>query len=129
MMDWDRTTQTGARTPGVRAVPRADFEVSMWPPFPDSVLGVFAVGVSIRRMATNWKHTSRMLGASLSEWPTGRFHLTCTSFSRTGETPLYGMIERVVETSASFEARSAPRSYSPAGDRKSTRLNSSHLGI
>jgi hypothetical protein len=27
----------------------------------------------------------------------------------------YGMIEGIVETSASFEARSAPRSYSPAG--------------
>ena len=89
--------------------PRPDFAVSMWPPFPDSVLGVFAVGVSIRRMATNWKHTSRMLGASLSEWPTGRFHLTCTPSSRTGENPPYGMIERVVETSASFEARSRPR--------------------
>src|SRR5262249_14040447 len=49
------------------------------------------------------------------EWPTGRFHMTCTSSSRTGENPPYGMIERVVETSASFEARSAPRSYSPAG--------------
>src|SRR5262249_59775748 len=31
--------------------------------------------------------------------------------SRTGETPPYGMIGRVEETSASFEARSAPRSY------------------
>src|SRR5262249_49993951 len=31
--------------------------------------------------------------------------------SGTGETPPYGMIGRVEETSASFEARSAPRSY------------------
>ena len=31
--------------------------------------------------------------------------------SRTGENPPYGMIRRIVETSASFEARSALRSY------------------
>jgi hypothetical protein len=31
--------------------------------------------------------------------------------SRTGENPSYGMIGRIEETSASFEARSAPRSY------------------
>src|SRR5215475_1377 len=31
--------------------------------------------------------------------------------SRTGENPPYGMIGRIEETSASFEARSAPRSY------------------
>jgi hypothetical protein len=33
------------------------------------------------------------------------------SSSRTGENPPYGMIGRIEETSASFEARSAPRSY------------------
>src|ERR1700750_2779376 len=31
--------------------------------------------------------------------------------SRTGENSPYGMIGRIEETSASFEARSAPRSY------------------
>ena len=31
--------------------------------------------------------------------------------SRTGENPPYGMIGRIEETSASFEARYAPRSY------------------
>ena len=31
--------------------------------------------------------------------------------SRTGENPPYGMIGGIEETSASFEARSAPRSY------------------
>ena len=34
--------------------------------------------------------------------------------SRTGENPPYGMIGGIEETSASFEARSAPRSY-PTG--------------
>jgi ABC transporter substrate binding protein len=35
-------------------------------------------------------------------------------FSRTGENPQSGMLGGIVETSASFEARSAPRSY-PTG--------------
>jgi hypothetical protein len=37
--------------------------------------------------------------------------LICQPSSRTGENPLYGMIGGIEETSASFEARSAPRSY------------------
>ena len=36
--------------------------------------------------------------------------------SRTGENPPYGMIGRIEETSASFEARSAPRSYPTNSD-------------
>ena len=36
------------------------------------------------------------------------------AFQRIGENPPYGMIGRVEETSASFEARTAPRSY-PTG--------------
>jgi hypothetical protein len=35
--------------------------------------------------------------------------------SRIGENPPYGMIGRVEETSASFEARSTPRLYPTAG--------------
>src|SRR4030095_12579060 len=114
MMDWDRITQTGARTPGVRAVPgpilryRCDlcFQTQSWNS---------TVGLLIRRMVTNWTSMLRMLGASLSDWRPGRSHLTCTPSSRTGENPPYGMIEGIVETSASFEARSAPRSYSTGG--------------
>ena len=41
----------------------------------------------------------------------GRFRLICQPSSRTGENPPYGMIGGIEETSASFEARSAPRSY------------------
>src|SRR5271169_475395 len=44
----------------------------------------------------------------------GRSRLICQPSSRTGENPPYGMIGRIEETSASFEARSAPRSY-PTG--------------
>ena len=41
----------------------------------------------------------------------GRPRLKGQPSSRTGENPPYGMIEGIEETSASFEARSAPRSY------------------
>ena len=41
----------------------------------------------------------------------GRPRLKCQPPSRTGENPPYGMIGGIEETSASFEARSAPRSY------------------
>src|SRR5947209_5440959 len=41
----------------------------------------------------------------------GRHRLESQPSSRTGENPPYGMIGRIEETSASFEAGSAPRSY------------------
>src|SRR6202051_644044 len=44
----------------------------------------------------------------------GRSRLICQPFSRNGENSPYGMLGGIVETSASFEARSAPRSY-PTG--------------
>src|SRR3981189_3350183 len=44
-------------------------------------------------------------------WKSGRRHLKSLPSSRTGENPPYGMIGGVEETSVSFEARSAPRSY------------------
>jgi hypothetical protein len=40
-----------------------------------------------------------------------RHRLESQPFSRTGENPPYGMTGRIEETSASYEARSAPRSY------------------
>jgi hypothetical protein len=42
----------------------------------------------------------------------GRRRPKCHPSSRTGENPPYGMIGGIEETSASFEARSAPRSCS-----------------
>jgi hypothetical protein len=45
----------------------------------------------------------------------GRHRPKCQPSSRTGENPPYGMIGGIEETSASFEARSAPRSYPTAG--------------
>src|SRR5215468_2215089 len=52
-----------------------------------------------------------MPGAGLSWRSVGRCCPTCQPSSRIGENPPYGMIGRVEETSASFEARTAPRLY------------------
>src|ERR1035441_4934528 len=46
----------------------------------------------------------------------GRHRLDSQPSSRTGENSPYGMIGGIEETSASFEARSAPRSYPTEGD-------------
>jgi hypothetical protein len=48
----------------------------------------------------------------------GRHRLESQPSSRTGENPPYGMIGRIEETSASFEARSAPRSYPTEADMR-----------
>jgi len=56
-----------------------------------------------------------MPGAGLSWLVAGRCRSKCQPSSRIGENPPYGMIGRVEETSASCEARSAPRLYPTAG--------------
>src|SRR5215470_797946 len=57
----------------------------------------------------------------------GRRRLKRQPSSRTGENPPYGMIGGIEETSASFEARSAPRSY-PTVSRRRRRPRSGHSG-
>jgi hypothetical protein len=52
-----------------------------------------------------------MLGGLKLIDASGRSRLICQPSSRTGQNPPYGMIGRIEETSASFEARSAPRSH------------------
>src|SRR6516164_8245813 len=54
---------------------------------------------------------TRMSGADLSAAPAGKAHLKASLPAVLGENPPYGMIGGIEETSASFEARSAPRSY------------------
>ena len=63
--------------------------------------------------------SQRMPGAGLSWMVAGRCRSKCQPSSRIGENPPYGMRGRVEETSASFEARSAPRLYPTAGGRTS----------
>src|SRR5882757_9064472 len=59
-----------------------------------------------------------MPGAGLSWLVSGRRRSKCQPSSRIGENPPYGMIGRVEETSASCEARSAPRLYPTAGGQQ-----------
>jgi hypothetical protein len=47
----------------------------------------------------------------------GRPRLIFRPLSRTGENPPYGILGEAMETSASFEARSAPSSYPTANER------------
>ena len=58
----------------------------------------------------------RMSGADLNQAMRGKAPSDSQPSSRTGENPPYGMLGGIEETSASFEARSAPRSY-PTGLR------------
>src|SRR5262250_2646046 len=53
----------------------------------------------------------------------GRLRLKGQPSSRTGENSPYGMIGGIEETSASFEARSAPRSYPTWLCKNATRYN------
>ena len=52
-----------------------------------------------------------MPGTGLTETRAGRRRLKCPPLSRTGENPPYGMCGGLMETSASFEARSAPSAH------------------
>src|SRR3979490_2796389 len=61
------------------------------------------------------KHTATVGSRLKLVWKPGRRHLKSQPSSRIGENPPYGMIGGIEETSASFEARSAPRSYPTAG--------------
>jgi hypothetical protein len=47
----------------------------------------------------------------------GRPRLILRPLSRTGENPPYGILGEAMETSVSFEARSAPSSYPTANER------------
>ena len=63
-------------------------------------------------MHEGWTQTEREVAYAGSRLKptsvTGRPHVTSQPSSRTGENPPYGMIGGIKETSASFEARSAP---------------------
>src|SRR5271163_4408634 len=60
------------------------------------------------------KHAANVGSRLKLAWKPGRRHLKSQPSSRIGENPPYGMIGGIEETSASFEARSAPRSYPTA---------------
>ena len=127
MMDWDRITQTGARTPGVRADPaRLCGVCRVW--HSPRLRSGKEVPIADTKGGDKLAILERMLGVSLSDRPPGRSHLKCTPSSRTGENPPYGMSEGVMETSASFEVRSAPLPYSTEGGGPGFGYGSSYPG-
>jgi hypothetical protein len=109
----DSITRTGARTPGAEDYPTS-MAAHVRAPLPTQC-GITEIASTCAK-DRHKPHISRcMPGAGLSRPCVGRCCPTCQPSSRIGENPPYGMIGRVEETSASFEARSAPRLYPTAG--------------
>src|SRR6476646_6357645 len=103
-MDRDSITRTGARAPGVgQQICSNGGAQSAKLPRHRAGIYRFESGEHEGGMPTRW---ARQLGASL-----GRHRLTGQPGSRTGENPPYGILGEAMETSASFEARSAPLPY------------------
>src|SRR6516225_6848331 len=111
----DSITRARARTPGAEDYPTSKAAH-------DRMLNPTQCGIiEFTTMCAKDRHkpntSRRMPGAGLNQWCAGRCCPTCRPSSRIGENPPYGMIGRVEETSASFEARSAPRLYPTIGAR------------
>src|SRR5215471_15244852 len=111
----DSITRARARTPGAEDYPTsmAAHDRALGP----TQRGITDVGTTCAKGGHKPQISRCMPGAGLSWFYAGRCRPTCRPSSRIGENPPYGMIGRVEETSASFEARSAPRSYPTAGGR------------
>src|SRR5215469_14451409 len=109
----DSITRARARTPGAEDYPTsmAAHDRALGP----TQRGITDVGTTCAKGGHKPQISRCMPGAGLSWFYAGRCRPTCRPSSRIGENPPYGMIGRVEETSASFEARSAPRSYPTAG--------------
>src|SRR6516165_6643271 len=110
MTDRDSITWSRARTPGAEDYPTSTVvHRRVTSPDPERVCRAYDV-MHEGRKPTN---VSTAYAASWLELcdAGGRLGLKYQPSSRTGENPPYGMIGGNEETSASFEARSAPRSY------------------
>jgi hypothetical protein len=113
MMVRDSITRAGARTSGAEDYPtsKAAHERASLP----TQCGITEIVSTCAK--GRYKPNIRwcMPGAGLSRRMRGKVLPYCQPSSRIGENPPYGMIGRVEETSASFEARTAPRLYPTAG--------------
>jgi hypothetical protein len=120
MMDRDSITRTGARTSRVGGIFRlmaVHYRVRGPAQYGTTDVG-YEVHEGRRQTGRRTGHAGSRL--KLTNAP-GRSRLTSQPSSRTGENPPYGMIGRIEETSASFEARSAPRSYPTVADDAQSR--------
>src|SRR5262249_13085080 len=109
MMVRDSITRTGARTPGAEDYPTST--AAHDPVLSPTQCGITEITTTCAKRGHKPNISRRMPGAGLSRRMRGKVLPYCQPSSRIGENPLYGMIGRVEETSASFEARSAPRLY------------------
>src|SRR6516165_1761375 len=105
-------TRARARTPGAEDDPTSTT-------VRDRALGPTQCGISDvatkgHEGRTQTKYLPVYAGSSLKLAMFGKAPSEMSPCSRIGENPPYGMIGRVEETSASFEARSAPRLYPTA---------------
>src|SRR5215469_15972574 len=100
-MDRDTITRTGARAPGVERLSRSHGGAA-------SAGNLDAVRGAIPSVADGTKDGCKPCDA---QHHPERRRSTSRPWSRTGENPPYGILGRTMETSASFEARSAPSSY------------------
>src|SRR6516165_7499796 len=114
MTDRDSTTRTRARAPGEEDYPPST--AVHWRVTDPTLSGIFvdtnAMHEGRKQTNTGPAHAGSRLKLTDA---LGRRRPKCHPSSRTGENPPYGMIGGIEETSASFEARSAPRSYPTAG--------------
>jgi hypothetical protein len=114
MTDRDSRTRTRARTSGEEDYPPST--AVHWRVTDPTPSGIFvdtnAMHEGRRQTNTGPAHAGSRLKLRDA---LGRRRPTCHPSSRTGANPPYGMIGGIEETSASFEARSAPRSYPTAG--------------
>ena len=110
MTDRDSTTRTRARAPGEEDYPPST--AVHWRVTDPTLSGIFvdtnAMHEGRKQTNTGPAHAGSRLKLTDA---LGRRRPKCHPSSRTGENPPYGMIGGIEETSASFEARSAPRSY------------------
>src|SRR3954451_25184803 len=109
MTDRDSITRTRARAPGAEGDPPS--KAVHRPVGGPAQYGATAPTLRCTKGDGKPAVSRRMPGAGLSLWRPGRPRLIGPPSSRTGENPPYGMSGGIEETSASFEARSAPRSY------------------
>src|SRR6516225_9176413 len=122
MTDRDSTTRTRARAPGEEDYPSST--AVHWRVTDPTLSGIFvdtnAMHKGRKQTNTGPAHAGSRLKLTDA---LGRRRPKCHPSSRTGENPPYGMIGGIEETSASFEARSAPRSYPTHRGARQRRLS------
>src|ERR1700740_3651597 len=109
MTDRDSITRTRARAPGV--VAQATSWRCMIGPAAPARTGDPALAAECTKDGCKPGLATWLSGADLSDATFGKAPSDSQPYSRIGENPPSGMRGGIEETSASFEARSAPRSY------------------